>query len=131
MFRYCYMITNFKFMIFSLFSTPKPISVLYFTLVGSILFVLLYVLLYLLTISSKLSISTFFWYWSHIIVNFALQGSNKSFSNNRFSFITCCIYFCVINPETLFHWSIVNSLPLSTHICLVCNYTHLKIFEKH
>ena len=28
-----------------------------------------------------------FWYWNHVFISFILQGSNKSFSNNKFSFV--------------------------------------------
>ena len=28
-----------------------------------------------------------FWYWNHVFLEFIFRGSNKSFNNNRFSFI--------------------------------------------
>ena len=69
--------------------------VLDFTLTGFILIALYYVLLYLFTISSNSSIYTFLDTEVMILklqiklVNFVLQSSTKSFSNNRFSFATC------------------------------------------
>ena len=74
---------------FSLFYLPEPIWVLSYILTGFILIVLW---LHLLTIPSNLSIYTFFDIdVMNIYVNFVLKGSNKSSSNNRFSFAMCWI----------------------------------------
>ena len=56
------------------------------------LMVLWYLLLYLLTVSSNLSIYTFFDI-EVIFINLVLEGANKSFSNIRFPFIMCWIHF--------------------------------------
>ena len=93
-FRYSYIITNFKFRnLLIIFFISKSILVHYFTSAGFILMVLWYALLYLLTKSSNLSIYKFFWYWSHVFINFILQGSNNSLANNRFSLVMYWIYF--------------------------------------
>ena len=68
--------------------------ILGFTLTDLISMVPRYALLYLLTMSSNLSIDTF-WYWSYIFINFILWGSNKS---DSFSFTiywthSYCIFF--------------------------------------
>ena len=59
-FWYSYMMNNFSLGSSSLFSTPKSKYVFDVTSIGFILIVLLYVILYSLTISSNLSIYTFF-----------------------------------------------------------------------
>ena len=50
----------------------KSIYVLSLTSTGLILMALWYVLLYSFAISSNLLIYTFFWYWSHVVVDFSL-----------------------------------------------------------
>ena len=59
-FWYSYLIANFRFRIFIIFSTLKSIYMLDFISTGFILMLLWYVLLYSLTISSILSKDTFF-----------------------------------------------------------------------
>ena len=97
-FWYSYMITNFEFESLSLISLPTLICILSLTSSDLILIVLWYVLFYLLTMSSNLSIYTFFVIKSHVFhvsVDVIFYSSNKSFNNNRFSFIMCWINFSI------------------------------------
>ena len=71
-----------------------------------------YALPYLLTIWSNSSLYNFFWYWSHMLIDFVLRSSNKSFSNNRFFIIMCWIYFIFFWPWL--NWSIVK---ITTFVC--------------
>ena len=38
----------------------------------------------------------FFLFFGHMLIYFVLQSSNKSFSNNRFSFVVCWLNFYII-----------------------------------
>ena len=105
-FWYSNNITNFKFRIFIFNFSARVgfVLALDFTSTGFILIVLWYVLL---TISSNLSIYTFF-YWSHVFIIFVLQDFNKSFSNSRFSFTMDWINPYIIILEKWFYWSVVK-----------------------
>ena len=105
MFGYSHLISHLKVSIFFIFFIPNSIYMLGFTSTGFILMVLWYVLLYSLAISSNLHIC---WYRGHIFVNFVLQDSNKSFSNNRFFFIICWIHLYIIILKARFHLPIVK-----------------------
>ena len=78
----------------------KLIYVLEFTSACFILTILWYVLLYLFSILSNLSIYTFF--------EIEVKDSDKSFSNNRITFIMCSIHSFITILQPWFHWSIVE-----------------------
>ena len=52
-----------------------------------------------------------FWYWNHVFISFILQGSNKSFSNNKFSFVLPYKLnaFLLHFFWSWFHWSVEKS----------------------
>ena len=97
-----------------------------------ILIVLWYILLYLSILLSNLSIYTFFWYWSYIFVDFTLQSSNNSFSNNTDSPPLCIItflYFYLATKISLICYKISYLyLPI---FCLACILTHSILFGKY
>ena len=95
----------------SLCSTPYSIYVLGWTSSGFI-FIILHVLLQLSTISSSLSMYTFFRYYSHMLVDPTLQSSDKSLSNNRLYFNVCWIHFNATAKQTWLQWSIVKTAAL-------------------
>ena len=81
---------------FSLFFLSKSMHVLDVTQTGFTLIMVWYVFLHLLSIAANLSIYAFYdTDWSHVFVSFLLNCSDKSFSNNRFSFIMCWIHFYI------------------------------------
>ena len=84
---YCYMVTIFKFMIFFIISfILKTTYFLGFKLTA--LFWLCYDMYCCIFNYIMKSIDIhIFWYWSNIFIDFVSESSNKSFSNNRFSFI--------------------------------------------
>ena len=115
---------------FSLFLTSKSIYDLVLTSVGFILIVLWHLLLYSLTLLSNLS--TVFWYWSQIFVDFIFKSFNKSFKNNRFSFVMLWLHFYIIILQPWFSWSDIKFASFtSPYFFLICYWICIKVFEKH
>ena len=112
-FWYSHMIANFEFTILVImFSTIVNrgirinISRLHFDC--SMMYVVIFVNYFLWIIEVHI-----FWYCSHMLVNFVLQGSDKSFCNNKFSFIVCWIHFSSIFMQQWLHCSILKLTTLT------------------
>ena len=111
------------------FSTSKSIYILDLTSISFILIVLWYEVLYLLPVSSNYQYTNLF-YYSHVFADFMFKISNKSFSNDRFSFIICWIIFSIIVLQPMFDWCIVKLITfIYQYFGLVYNQTCLKKFE--
>ena len=128
-FWYSYMITNFKLRIFLIF---------FFFIIKVSLCDRIYInrlhfnfaMIFIVALINHIINIHSFWYWSHILVNFVLLGSNKSFSSNRFSFIMRWIhfYFIILYPD--FIDLLQNSLPLFIHILFGLRLDSSKFFLK-
>ena len=111
------------------FSTSKSIYILDLTSISFILIVLWYEVLYLSPVSSNYQYKNLF-YYSHVFADFMFKISNKSFSNDRFSFIICWIIFSIIVLQPMFDWWIVKLITfIYQYFGLVYNQTCLKKFE--
>ena len=95
-FWHFYMIANFKFRIFTINFFTRVNKGITFNINGfhiNCSMICAVVLIYYIIKFINIHI---FWYSCHMLINFVLLSSNKSSSNNRFSFIMYWIHFYVI-----------------------------------